>query len=179
VGRSLRWLNRLLVVGPGAFVAFWIVCVPQGRACGQVPCRVRGVVVDATTGTPLGDVALLQLWDPAVVDDAERLALRRRRAYESRPEDDRLFFRSTACGHTGADGAFTLVVGLPTTYSEYVFWTSRLRRGSPFHAARALLVEKEGYCPLVRETNGATWREEPDGEIVGTFDVGTIRLQPR
>lgn len=168
----------IIVATLGAF-GFWVTVMPQSIACGKVPCRVRGVVVDAATGTPLGDVALLTLLDPGVVDDAERLARRRRFAYESRPEDAELLFGSAARGRTDTHGAFALVVGLATTQSEFVFWTSRRRRGSPFHAARALLVEKEGYCPLVHETSGATWREEPDGEIVGTFDVGTIRLQRR
>jgi len=39
-------------------------------------------------------------------------------------------------------------------------------------------VEKAGYSPLVFETKDARWLEQPDGEIVGTLDVGTIRLAP-
>jgi hypothetical protein len=42
--------------------------------------------------------------------------------------------------------------------------------------ARALLVEREGYEPLVHETKDARRIEQPDGGIAGTPDVGTIRL---
>ncbi len=48
---------------------------------------------------------------------------------------------------------------------------------SASRVVRALLVEREG--PLVHATGGARWVEHSAGAIVGTLDVGTIRLIPR
>jgi hypothetical protein len=111
--------------------------------------RVRGVVVDAETGAPL-----------------EGAAVRARRSGDEEPRSP-----------TDAAGAFEVVVPLGVSYrTGWSGSVSGRSRESPFEAAPALLVERQGYVPLLHETKDARWTEQREGGIVGTLEVGTIRL---
>lgn len=125
-------------------------------ASAAVPVLVRGVVVDAETLAPVADATLLPLHDPADARDPARGA---------------------AQGRTDATGAFALVVTVETSHTtDFLGRVHRRSRGNAKAAVRALLVEKEGYVALVHPTDGATWIERREEEIVGTLDVGTVRL---
>jgi len=149
-------------------------------ACGRLPARVRGALVDAGTGAPVEGASVLALFDPGVVHDPEKLAQRRRIAEGAtgRTEDGRLSYATAALARTDAKGAFEMVVAVGTSYTTN--WYGRVisrHRGTGHDAVRALLVEREGYVTLVHPTTGATWAEKQEGEIVGTLEVGAIRLE--
>jgi hypothetical protein len=153
---------------------------------GYVTMRVRGRVVDARTGAPIAGAVLLTLPDPEVVDDPARLEQRWRFAGPFQEADDRrATYSMIESTRTGADGSFKLLVGLPfwTREGGFTGITWVRSRSDPYDVVRALLVEADGYARLVHRTKHATWREqdveETGGEIVGTLDVGTIRLELR
>jgi len=141
---------------------------------------VRGTVVDAETGAPVDGVFILTLFDPEDAEDTEQLVWRRRSARmyeEANREGDRLAFGVVGAAHTDATGAFELTVGLGTSCStgmSGITWSRS--RGTAHGVARALLVEREGYARLVHLTKDARWQERQEGRIVGTLDVGTIRI---
>jgi len=146
---------------------------------------VRGTLVDARTGAPVEGAALLTLQELGVVNDPERLARHRDigRMFEEDVAEDRSrlrFFPLVGTAHTDSLGTFELFVGLSTcvrTGTSGLIWNRE--RASAFSVVRALLVEREGYEPLVHATGNARWVEHSGGAIVGTLDVGTIRLIPR
>ena len=179
-----RWGQRLLgaavlgLLGYGVFTAV----VGGSIVSSSLPIRVRGVVVDAETGVPLEGVALLTLRDPGILRDPEGLAERRRigrKSEEARVREGRPSFSSVGSAHTDAAGAFEIVVGIRVSYrTGWSGSVSNRSRESPFQAAHELLVEAEGYEPLVLATKDARWMEKREGTIVGTLEVGTIRLAP-
>jgi hypothetical protein len=186
-----RGLRRTLK-GLGCSIVLVVVVgfdlISGAIGCGQVPMRVRGRVVDARTGAPVEGAALLTLMDPDLVDDPDRLARywRIARMYEDGRgiDDEPLSYTVIGSARTGPDGSFEFPVGLSTsvrTSRSGITWSRT--RSDPYHVVRGLLVEADGYARLVHRTKHATWREQDveatGGEIVGTFDVGTIRLEPR
>jgi hypothetical protein len=140
---------------------------------------VRGTVLDAT-GAPVEGAFLLTLRDPGEASNPEALehwrAMLRWREGCSRDALVR-FPGGVGSARTDAAGAFELIVSLGTSQ-----WRGRLGitrsdfRESASSVARALLVERDGYATLVHESKDARWEERREGEIVGTLDVGTIRL---
>ena len=102
------------------------------------------------------------------------------RMYEGLSRQDLVRSASTwGSARTDGAGAFEIVVGSGTSETTGRLGITRYReRGSAAHVGRALLVEKEGDVPLVHGTKGARWEDRQEGEIVGTLDVGTIRLEP-
>jgi hypothetical protein len=148
----------------------------------MLPVRVVGVVTDATTGAPVAGASLLTLIDPEIARRPKDVQMRREHArmYEGLARED-LVRAASAWGSARTDGmgAFEIIVGIGTSETTGRLGITRHReRGSAFDVARALLVEKEGYVTLVHETKDARWEERQEREIVGTFDVGTIRLEP-
>lgn len=149
--------------------------------CGRVPVRVRGVVVDAMTGVPIQGASLLTLFRPEVAANPAELEDRREIAqqYEGLPRADLLRFAWIAgSARTQPDGAFEIIVGIGIS-GRYggisgIRWSRE--RGSAFTVARALLVEREGYETLVHRTQDARWEERAEDGVVGTLEVGTIRL---
>lgn len=176
-----RWALRV-AVAVSVLVPFALLDLSGGSiACGSVPVRVRGVVVNARTGAPVEGASLLTLHDPAMASEPTELNRWRQMAPPSDMTRDRLLVLPCHIGsaRSNAAGAFEIIVGIGS--SEKTDWLGIVwhrERGSAFNVARALLVEKEAYATLVHETKDARWDETPDGEIVGTLDVGTIRLVP-
>lgn len=168
------------IAGVVGLVLFDISEVSIG--CGRLPVRVRGVVVDARTGAPIEGASLLTLFHPETAREPAELERWRRMAsaWEGQTQEDLVKLASVVgAARTDAAGAFEIIVGIgfsETTDRLGITW--HRERGSPFHVAHALLVEKEDCAPLVHETKGARWEERQEGEIVGTLDVGTIRLEP-
>jgi hypothetical protein len=175
---------RRTLLGAGALgllALLFVVAMRSGGyvACGRVPARIRGTVVDAETGAPVEGASVLSLIDPGIASDPEALAQRRRIAEgaRGRTEDGRLSYATAAIARTGAGGAFEMVVAVGTSYATD--WLGRVvsrHRDRANDAAAALLVEREGYGALVHPTKGAAWVEAPEGEIAGTLEVGAIRL---
>lgn len=157
--RGQRLLGAAVIglLGYGVFTAV----VGGSTVSSSLRMRVRGVVVDAETGAPIEGVALLLLRDTGSLRSAEDLER------YGRPVPAR----------TDAAGAFDIVVGIRVSYrTGWSGSVSGRSRESPFDAAQTLLVEKEGYFPLVHKTKDAHWLEQREGGIVGTLEVGTIRL---
>jgi hypothetical protein len=180
VKRLLRWL--LALVGLAGVVALVLVGDTWGAtlACGRVPARVRGVVVDTTTGAPVEGALLFALADPETARDPKALEEWRAR-YDDRSREDLLRYpRRAGSAHTDAAGAFDIVVALGTWHYRGNFGLRENDyRENASDVARALLVEKEGYDPIVFETKDARWIERREGRIVGTLEMGTIRLARR
>lgn len=172
----------LRLAGIGVLVcAFRFVDMFGGSiACGDAPVRVRGRVVDAVTGAPIEGAFLLTLSRPEIVEDPERLERLRdtgRMFQEESREDSVRAYGFVGAGRTDATGAFEILVAIGTsrtTGMSGITW--HRERGSPYEAARALLVEREGYARLVHPTRDARWEERREGRVTGTLDVGTIRL---
>jgi hypothetical protein len=142
-------------------------------ACGQLPIRVVGVVVDAA-GSPVEGASLLTLIDPEDARDSEYVEKRR----ECTREEVISYAPVWGSGRTDPGGAFEIITGIPIshTYGRLgITWHTE--RGSAYKVARGLLVEKEGYAPLVNVTKDARWHERREGGLVGTLEVGTIRLE--
>ncbi|MCK6459236.1 MAG: hypothetical protein L6Q95_05000 [Planctomycetes bacterium] len=175
---------RRILLGAGvlALLAFlFVLALGSGGyvACGRVPARIRGTVVDAETGAPVEGASLLSLLDPGIASDPEGLAQRRRIAEgaRGRTEDGHLSYATAATARTDAGGAFEMTVAIGTSCTTD--WLGRVAsrsRGTAHEASRALLVEREGYAALVHLTKDAAWVEKQEGEIVGTLEVGAIRL---
>jgi len=178
--RFLRW--SLALVGTAGVVALAFFCDSYGAmlGCGRVPARVRGVVLDATKGAPIEGAFLLTLRDPKTARNSEALESWRARLRwrEGSTRDDLIRFPTgVGSARTDAAGAFEIVVALATSrYRGSLGLCRTYYRESASDVARALLVEKDGYLPLVHETRDARWEERLEGRIVGTLDVGTIRL---
>jgi hypothetical protein len=168
----------------GIVALLWLFDASGGHvACGHLPVRVRGTVTDAETGSPIEGVDVLTLHDPRIAQQPMELRWRRdlARHLESCTREGLIqSCASVGSARTDASGAFEIIVGIGTSENAGRFGIVWHReRGSAFDVARALLVEKEGYAPQVHETKDARWVEQPDGEIVGTLEVGTIRLARR
>lgn len=147
--------------------------------CGHRPFRIRGVVVDAETGAPLAGVDLLPLMNPAhdLKPSRDRI---REIAPLSREERITLAWAGWDVGRTDATGSFEAFAGVgfsQFTDSLGIRWPET--QGDPLKRVRALRVEREGYAPLVFDTKGARWIDEREGRLIGTLDVGTIRLARR
>lgn len=146
VRRRLLGAAVIGLLGYGVFTA----AVGGSTVRSSLRMRVRGVVVDAETAVPLEGAAVRT----------------RRRGTEE-----------AGSGHTDVAGAFEVVVRIGVSYrTGWSGSVSNRSRESPFEAVQALLVEKEDYVPLVHETKDARWLEQKEGGIVGTLEVGAIRL---
>jgi hypothetical protein len=182
VRRLVRWSLAALGIAGVAALILSLDTYGGVLGCGRVPACVRGVVRDAT-GAPVEGAFLLTLRDPETASDPEALGewrakLRWREGY-SRDELVR-FPGRVGSARTNNAGAFEVIISLGTSQ-----WRGRLGitrrdfRESASDVVRALLVERDGYAPLVHETEDARWVEQPEGPIAGTLDVGTIRLAAR
>jgi len=147
-------------------------------ACGHRPFRIHGVVVDAETGAPLAGVELFPLrdtvWDPTYRYRTPEIA------FLSREERIAYGRNLWDVGRTDATGTFEVFAGVGCsqfTDSLGIPWPETL--GDPLKYVPALRVESEGYAPLVFETKGARWIDRPEGRLIGTLEVGTIRLARR
>lgn len=150
-------------------------------ACGRVPALVRGTVVDAATGAPVENASVLTLFDPGILGEPEGVAARRRHAKGCAAWPRQQLLKTppfAGYARTDAAGAFELVLGLGTSEWRGGLGLRSHHRSSPFDVVRALLVEHDGHVRLVHDTSNATWQEHQEGELAGTFDVGTIRLVP-
>ncbi|MCK6460574.1 MAG: hypothetical protein L6Q95_11860 [Planctomycetes bacterium] len=174
-------LAKRVLLTMGILVLAFIELFTGALGCGRVPFRVCGTVTDAA-GVPIEGTTLLTLFHPELaLQDREQHRATARMYMECSREDRVRMAPIVGSARTDASGAFEIVVGFGISHRygglTGIPWFTE--RGSPFHVARALLVEKEGCEPLVFETREARWIERPEGRIAGTLDVGTIRLARR
>jgi hypothetical protein len=81
---------------------------------------------------------------------------------------------------TDGSGAFEAIALLAFAYeTNWLGIVTGRTQASPFETVRSLRVERDGFLELVHDAKDARWIEQRDGEIVGTLDVGTIRLARR
>lgn len=174
------WRRRLVGAAALGLLGLGLLCAGIGGsiACGTVPARVRGVVVDARTGGPVEGAAILTLQAIVPEEDLATWWQIARHAAEARARGH-LGFVSPGSAHTNVAGAFETVVALTTSYrTNWLGVVSDRTRENASNEARYLRVEREGYEPLFHDTKDARWMERADGKIVGTLEVGTIRLEP-
>jgi len=176
-------LGKWVLLTMGIMVLALVEFFPSSIACGRVPFRVCGTVVDAA-GAPVEGATLLTLFNPEEARNPQEVEERRHIASLMANCDREAlvgYARVAGSAHTDASGAFEIIVGFGVSSREGAItgieWVSE--SGSAFDVAGALLVEGEGYVPLVFDTKDARWIDQPEGRIAGTLEVGTIHLPRR
>jgi len=183
VSRRLRRALWVVSIAGAAFLLWFLDHLGGTLACGRAPFRIRGVVIDARTGAPVPGAAVLTLRDPEIVRDPKELESWRSEASEFAELSERELVSwawYVGSAHTDAKGSFEIIAGDGvSTYTGISGIVWNRDRADPFEAARALLVEREGYVSAVFETREARWLERREGRIIGTLDVGAISIAPQ